>query len=555
MLLAAALSTGCVGNIGSGDEDSILGPGGPGGPGGTGQVDAATSGLRRMTPDQYQNTLRDLVGDPGLQLALDLDESEVITQLAVDKLRGAAAQVVERRDQWTVQPFPCDTSGADDAKCVEDFIRSFGRRAFRHTLADEEVQRLQAVFAAAREKQSFDGALMVTLEVILQSPDVYYFLELGRDPGPGLASGVRPLTGWERATRLSYFLWNTLPDDELLDAAESGALDSTEGVSAQAARLARDDRARGTFKTFFSDWLELDGTKKHPSLVTAGKDAELYPNDAPELREAMRIETEALVEKVVFEGDGRFETLLTTTEAYVNGPLAQLYGVDGPSGDAFEWVNLPASERAGLLTRAAFLTVFAGVEVKSPIRRGAHVLKEMLCVELGPPPPNASDVPVKGGAVDEDGGVVNKTIREDVVAKTSSNDCQGCHSIINPVGFTFENYDAIGQWIDTEEGEGEDGPYSLPIDASGALPDDSGTVTVDGAVELSSAIAKSPTAQSCLTKRFFESALRRLPIDGDLASLEGATAITQSGGTLTDLMVGLATSNAFLHARLPEDYQ
>ena len=547
---------GCVGNIGSGDEDSLGGPGGPGGPGGAnGPADAATSGLRRMTPEQYQNTLRDLVGDPELVLDLDIDEGPVITQLAVDKLRGAAAQVVSRRDQWTVQPFPCDTSAADDAPCVDAFIRTFGRRAFRHTLADEEVTRLQGVFTKAREKQSFGDALLVTLEVILQSPDVYYFLELGRDPGPGLASGVRPLTGWERATRLSYFLWNTLPDDELLDAAESGALDTVEGMQAQADRLARDDRARGMFRSFFSEWLELDGTKKHPSLVTVDKDAALYPDDSPALRDAMRIETEALVDRVLFEGDGRFETLLTSTEAYVNAPLAALYGVDGPSGDAFAWVNLPADERAGLLTRAAFLTVFAGVEVKSPIRRGAHILKETMCVELGPPPPNASDVPVKGGAVDENGDVVNKTIREDVVAKTSSNVCNGCHSIINPVGFTFEHYDALGQWIDTEDGEGESGAYSLPIDASGGLPDGGGQVAVDGAVELSKALAESGTAQACLTKRFFESALRRLPIDGDLASVDGATAVTQSGGTITDLMVALATSNAFLHARLPEDYQ
>jgi hypothetical protein len=555
-LLAAALCTGCIGNIGGADDGNLLGPGGPGGPGANGPVDVATSGLRRMTPAQYQNTLRDLVGDPGLTLDLDADEGEVITQLAVDKLRGAAAAVVARRGDWTIDPFPCDTSGADDAQCVEAFIRTFGRRAFRHTLADDEVQRLQAVFTKARASQSFDGALLAVLEVMLQSPDLYYFLELGSDPGQfaGMASGVRPLTGWERATRLSYFLWNTLPDDELLDAAEAGELDSIEGVRAQAERLATNDRGRDTFKGFFSDWLELDGTKQHASLITADKDPNLYPADSPELRQAMRIETEALVERVVFDGDGRFETLLTSNEAYVNAPLAALYGVDAPAGDAFEWVALPSDQRAGLLTRAAFLTVFASVEVKSPIRRGAHILSEVLCIELGPPPPNASDVPVKGGSVDEGGNVVNKTIREDVIAKTSSGDCNSCHSIINPVGFTFEHYDALGQWIETEDGEGEDGPYSLPIDASGALPGDGGKA-VDGAVEMSRALGESAAAQSCLTKHFFESALRRVPIDADLASVDAATEVTQSGGTLTDLVVALATSNAFLHARLPEDDQ
>src|SRR5262249_20962958 len=142
-----------------------------------------------------------------------------------------------------------------------------------------------------------------------------------------VASGVIPLTGWERATRLSYFLWNTMPDDELLDAAESGAMDTLEGVRAQTERLLASDRARSTMVRFFDEALEIDGGSKHAALEVVPKSPDVFPEDSPALRQAMRTELEALVEKTLFDGDGTLETLFTTNEAYVNGPLAALYGV------------------------------------------------------------------------------------------------------------------------------------------------------------------------------------------------------------------------------------
>ncbi|WP_437669228.1 DUF1592 domain-containing protein [Sorangium sp. So ce131] len=546
VLAASGLTQGCVGRLGD-DRDGSSSQ--------SGLVDVAPAGMRRMTPQQFTSSMRDLFGDPALELDLDPDAGEVASLLAVDKLNAAAEVIVARRPSWGKPVFPCDTSGAEDEACVDSFVRTFGRRAFRHTLDEAEVAMLKGQYAEARKEQSFEDALLVVLKIMIQSPSVYYFVELGRegDGGEALASGVRPLTGWERAARLSYFLWNTTPDDALLDAAESGALDTAEGVREHAERLLSDDRARATARRFFVDWLELDGTKQHDSLEKAPKSPTIYPEDSPALRAAMRAEIEALAERVLFEGDGRFETLLTTTDAYVNGPLAALYGVKGPADDStFSWVSLPRDQRAGIFTRAAFLSVFGSIEVKSPIRRGAYILEQVLCSSLGPPPPNASDVPVKGGAVEENGQLVRRTIRQDVEAKTSSGVCATCHTAINPIGFAFEHYDALGRWQPQEEGEDATGPYTLDIEARGRLPaigPDAESVEVDGAVEMSAAIAASAAARACLTKHFFQTALRRVPIDQDLASIEAATPTPESGGSLRDLILALTTSNAFLHLR------
>ncbi|WP_437636816.1 DUF1588 domain-containing protein [Sorangium sp. So ce854] len=241
----------------------------------------------------------------------------------------------------------------------------------------------------------------------------------------------------------------------------------------------------------------------------------------------------------------------------MNGPLAALYGVEGPADErTFSWVSLPGDQRAGIFTRAAFLSVFGSVEVKSPIRRGAYILEQVLCRPLGPPPPNASDVPVKGGVVEENGELIRRTVRQDVEAKTSSGNCVSCHASINPIGFAFEHYDALGRWQPQETGGGADAPYALDIDARGRLPamsPDGDSVEVDGGVEMSAALAASAAARACLTKHLFQAALRRVPVDQDLASIEAATPAPESGGSMRDALLALTTSNAFLHLRHPDE--
>lgn len=538
-LLIIGLS-GCVGLLG-GDEDGESGTT----PAGGESVDVAWAPIRRMTPEQYENSVRDLVGDAELTLDLDEDSGEFFTRLGAEKLNLAVEQVVSRQDLWQEEVFPCDTSGAEDLACVDLFIETFGYRAFRRPLEAEEQTWLRSHYDAARGELGFRDAMNVVFSVILQSPQFIYFPEFGRAPiAENVAEGVRPLTSYERASRLSFFLLNSVPDAELLLAAEAGLLDTREGVHEQTTRLLAKPKARALFRSFVTDLMGLDGNAQHTSLEASPRDAALFPLDSPSLRSAMRSEIEALVDRVVVEQEGSFAELLTTREALVDDDLAALYGVT--KSGASDWVTLPA-ERSGLLTRAAFLTMYSRGDVKSPIRRGAYILDHLLCMQLGAPPPNANDVPITGGSVDENGQVVRRTVRQDAEAKTSGEGCTHCHELINPPGFAFENFDALGQYVTVEAGSDADGSYELPIDASGGLPLPSGElVEVSSAVALSEALASSTAFSDCVAEHWFAVATRRTPAEADERTLESLREALADGRPFLEVVYETVESDAFL---------
>lgn len=532
--------TGCVGVLGGDDEGSSGNT-----PNGSEKVDVAWAPIRRMTPEQYENSVRDLVGDQELMLDLDEDTGEAFTRLAAEKLSLAIEHVVSRQALWQEEVFPCDTSGAEDLACVDLFIESFGYRAFRRPLDAEESAWLRSAYDAARAELDFHAAMNVVFSVILQSPQFMYFPEFGREPdAKGLADGVRPLTSYERASRLSFFLLNSVPDAELLQAAEAGLLDTDEGVRAETARLLAAPKARALFRSFVTNMMGLDGNAQHTSLEDAPRDAELFPLDSPALRAAMRGEVDALVDRVIVEQQGSFADLLTSREALVDEDLAALYGVTTSESSA--WVTLPP-ERSGLLTRAAFLTMYSRGDVKSPIRRGAYILDELLCMQLGAPPPNANDVPITGGSVDENGQIIRRTVRQDAAVKTSGEGCTHCHELINPPGFAFENFDALGQFVTVEVGSDDDGDYELPIDSSGGLPLPSGEIVeVANAVELSEAIAASPEFSECIAEHWFGVATRRTPAEADARSIERITDALASGRPFVEVVYETTLSDAFL---------
>ncbi|HMR04581.1 MAG TPA: DUF1592 domain-containing protein [Polyangiaceae bacterium] len=559
--IAAALAVSACNGVIS-DPGGEPGSGNGSGPGKSngatppGTINVAATGLGRMTPTQYENTVRDLFASPKLVLSLDPDTGQAVSRLAAEKFNTAAEEITASQGSWGDPIFPCDTSGSEDSACVDTFISDFGKRAFRRPVTDEEKAWLRGVYDTARKGQGFRDSLFVVLQVMLQSPQFLYFLEVGRPSNGKIAEGVKALTGFERATRLSYFLWNTTPDTELLLAAEKGELESAQGVKTHALRLLADPRARSQITKFFIDWLELTGTNLHGSLAEAAKDPALFPEDSPSLRAAMETEVVALVERVVLDGDGKLSTLLTTTEAYVNEPLATLYGVAGPKGaQDFQWLNLPATERAGLFTRAAFATLYASPQVKSPIRRGAFLVEKALCVHLGEPPPNANDVPVTGGSVVSNGKTVDLTVREDVEAKTSGPGCNGCHQVLNPIGFAFDLYDALGRYHDKETGTGAKGAFSLPVDASGGFPvydeedNVTGKIPVNGAVEFSEQMSQDAAVQRCFARNWFEHAFSRLPVIEDTESMRQLSDVMQTSGRVDDLIIALTVSDAFLYVK------
>lgn len=530
---------GCTGRIG----DGAFGDGASGGPRGDGSPTQCSGDIKtrpglRLSSVQYVNTIRDLVGDDGFEAELE-DEPGLITQRATRQLRDAAETIVARRNQWAYDVFPCDTGGAEDLGCRDAFIDSFGRRAFRRSLTETEKNRLRDAYDFARgEGLDFDDAMEVVLQVILQSPAFVYLFEDGVAES---TDTVRLLNDHEVAARLSYFLWGSTPDEQLMAAAEGGDLSTADGLRAEAERLLADPRTKDSINNYMAEFLQLDGGPLHYPLEEVSKDPALYPEVDAALLAAMRVETNALIESIVLDENGTFEDLFTTREAYVNGPLATLYGVaDGPrDADAYEWVTLP-DNRAGLLTRAAFLTTFSTATVTAPIRRGVWIRKELLCDQLGDPPDNVDDTPLEGGANGE-GDVL--TVREATEVRTMTEGlCAGCHSMINPLGYAFEGFDAIGRAQPTEVVSGE------VVDTVTNVTSTDFDGSIADAVAMSEALAASEDARSCFANKFLESALGGEPPDA-CANTEDAFV---ADGDIKSLLVSIISSDAFRYINVGE---
>jgi hypothetical protein len=539
-LLFALLPAACVGHIGDGSERAEEGEraGGPG----SAALDAAPARLHHLTARQYVNTVRALLGTKDANPVLVDDEDDVPSMLLIEKLNVAAEALVSlhAHDKFVT----C----TDSDECAKKYIETFGERAFRRPLTDEESTWLFSVFTTARATNTFAESIDQLTLVILQSPQLFYFAEEGLAES-SLPGGLRRLSGFERASRLSYLLWDSMPDAALFAAARSGALDTKEGVAAEARRMLDDDRARATLRSFLlDDWLGLSGSQTHVGIADMVKDRAVFPDDSPALRAGMRADVERLVDKVYADG-GSLKALLTTNDAYVNAPLAKVYGVSGgPAGPDSAWVKLDPAQRAGLLTRSAFLAVYSNPTVKSPIRRGAQLVKGVLCLDIGEPPPNVNNVPIPA----ESEAGVHRTVRETVSLKTKSSECAGCHSIINPAGFSFEHYDGLGLWEQLERGTDPDGKaWSLAIDWTGELRGTDVMGTFNGAIELSQRLAESRTLKDCLVSRWFTKTFARATTPTELPSVQEAQAHFAKSDDLKELVLGVVQSPAFLYVRSP----
>ncbi len=504
--------------------------------------DVPESPLRRLQPEQYLASARDILRQPALSLPLAPATGDVITLLEVDALNSGVEAVVQAGS--ALRFAPCDTSGAHDVACAKAFIEGLAGQAFRRPLTEDERAWLLGVYTRAKDTPgvtpppSFRESLDVVAQVILQSPQMVYRVEEGV-ADDALASGLRRATGYERGARLSFLLWNTTPDDGLLRAAAAGELDTEEGLRLQAQRLLDSPRARQTLRTFASSWLALDASSQRPALEDLPKSADRFPQDSPELRAAMRTESEALFERTFFDEQSSFQAWLTSTDAYVDGPLAALYGVEGPTAPGeFQWVKLAPSQRAGALTRAAFLTAQANQDYASPIHRGVHLFRQVLCQQLGPPPPAVDNTPPLPAT-----GEYPASLRGSVDLKTSAAECQACHSLVNPLGHTLGNYDALGAWQTQDTGTAGDGtPFSAPIDAAAQVNAGALEGWISGPIELSSRLAANPAAQDCFAERFFARAMQRPSAEADRCGMASAQARFRESGDMRELLLDLVTS-------------
>ncbi|MGH1345761.1 MAG: DUF1592 domain-containing protein [Nannocystales bacterium] len=538
---AAEPSGGGGGDAGTDGETDGNADGGSGDPAESCLDGLEPRALQRLSATQARNTLRDLFGVPDLEITY-ADETDPITELGVRQLRSSADAVLAVRDAWAEDVFGCDTAGEPNDACAEDFIRRFGTRTFRRPITDSEVDTLMSVYesAAYGEQLSFADSLDVVLSTMLQSPSFIYVLEDGAAV-TDVDGVVLELDGHTLASRLSYFLWNTMPDDALFAAAEAGELATPQGLEQQVERMLASPQAEDRLRSLVTKWLHIDGAGLRLVLEDAIKDPDLYPEFSPALLAAMRVEVNALVDRALSSGDSGFDELLMSREAYVNASLAELYGVQGPADDeSWAWVTLPSEERAGILTRGAFLAVHSGQRVQSPIARGVYVLEEVMCAELGEPPPTANDTPIEPGMDDPKGPL---TVRELVEVRTMDNTtCAACHALINPTGYLFEHYDALGRWRTTEVHSG------LQIDAEGKLTLGDVAGPMVDAVKLSESLVDSGDARACFAKRWAQTALDTESFDS-CTEEEVVTAFVETGDVRA-LLAGIVRSPAFRYARV-----
>ena len=358
-----------------------------------------------------------------------------------------------RRRIFVVRP----SQPLEEEACASRILSTLMRRAYRRPVGEADLERALRFYREARTDGDFEAGIEAAVASILVSP--HFLFRVERDPTEIPPARVYPITDLELASRLSFFLWSSIPDDTLLEAAERGELAQSEILEAQVRRMLADPRAGSLASNFADQWLFLR------NLDSFTPDLRLFPDFDDNLRGALRTETRLFVGRVLRE-DGSVLDLLRSGETFLNERLARHYGIPGVFGSRFRRVGLdPDSHRGGLLRQGSVLAVTSYATRTSPVLRGKWVLENLIGTPPPPPPPN---VP----ALAENTLTANLSVRERLAEHRSNPQCAGCHALMDPPGFALENFDAVGRWRTLEEGE--------PIDASGGLPDGSRITGVDG---------------------------------------------------------------------------
>lgn len=482
---------------GSGDDDGtgvVVMPPGAGGGGGSGGTTVVVNDkpftppaahMLRLTRTQYDNTLADVFG-PEVKLDKPIEADETnrpflslgaaavgTSERGVEQYQEAAMDLAEQiwsRKSSIPALAACTPKAANDA-CVGKAVTALGRRLWRRPLTEAEVSRYTAVMAAVgTDAESLTVAFKVVLAGLLQSP---HFLYVPFQGEADAQTGLRKLSSLELASRMSFFLWNTGPDEALLNAAETGKLVSNADIGAQVDRMLDDPRARAFVTKFFEEnW-------KVSQLTAAAKDPEVFPEWTADLLAAYREEFRRVLEDLVFERDGDALDVLTGTTTIINRKVATAYGLSGGS-DGFETRELGAAQ-TGLLTSGAVMAANAYSQRTSPTKRGVFVREQILCDEV-PAPPQGLDTSFKNADP-------SLPLRERLAEHRDNPNCSGCHALFDPVGLTFEGLDGMGRVRSEEAG--------MAIDTSGEID----TVAVQNPRDLAKFLREQPRTLTCLTKQ------------------------------------------------------
>ena len=511
-------------------------PGGaPSGDAGTPSCAPPASPLRRLSRFEYNNTVRELLGDstePGNALPVEKTTSYfdfdndvasqsptaegVATYLSIAK--GVAQRATSSGTFASWLPCAADVTAATASTCARRFVESFAPLAFRRALDSEEVSELTDLHASITNSGgSFADATAGVIAAVLSAPEFLYRVELGiRDPAG--APTMRP-SGEEMAARISYLFWGAPPDAVLRKAVASGELLTASGVLAQAKRLLADKRSHAVVATFFEQLLvlgQLNGLRRSDSVYT------------PALGQTLRAATQRYFEYEIFEKGASWPSIWTAPEAFANAQLAPLYyGISNLTGDSLQKVMLDPEQRLGFLTDPGVLIGVNPNDQANPDQRGALVLNRLLCA--GIPSHSGPEVAFNPTGV---------TARDRWLSVSSSSACTNCHSEMDGVGLALERYDSIGRYRTHEDGQA--------IDTRSELPS---LGVVDGAVELARALSTDPRTQTCFVQRWLEfSSGRQLSagIDDECLTRNVNAAFVASGYDVQELLLALTQTDAFL---------
>ncbi len=462
------------------------------------QKDPGRVTIRRLNRAEYNNTIRDLVG-VAFRPAKDFPADDVgygfdnigdvlsLQPILMEKYLAAAEQVVEeafRKPELRQRIMVAQPTGKDGAAAARTILERFATRAFRRPVQRAEVDRLVQRFVALAEKNGdgFETGIRLALQAILVSPHFLFRIEMDREPNNPQA--VHAINEFELATRLSYFLWSSMPDEELFRHARQGTL--RKNLEGQVRRMLRDPKARALVENFAGQWLQLR------NLETANPNPGQFPTFTAALRAAMRRETELFFEAVMKE-DRSVLDFLDADFTFLNETLARHYGIAGVKGAQFRRVKLPAGPRGGVLTQASILTITSNPTRTSPVKRGKWILENILGTPPPPPPPNVPEL------AEDKKEVLSGSLRQRMEKHRSNPNCASCHQRMDPLGFGFENFDAVGAW------RTKDGAFT--IDPSGELP---GGQTFKGPAELKAILkARAKDFSRCLADKLLTYALGR----------------------------------------------
>lgn len=491
--------------------------------------------LRRLNRAEYNNTIRDLVG-VDFQPAEDFPADDVgygfdnigdvltLPPILLEKYLAAAEKIVEkvwadadaRRRLMIVRP-PRDQDPTDAGRKI---LENFASRAYRRPATEEEVTRLLRFVQLARKNgDRFDTGIQLAVQAVLVSP--HFLFRIETDPRPGTGPAVRSLNDWELATRLSYFLWSSMPDDELFTHAKKGTLRKDGNLEAQVRRMLKSPKARALGENFAGQWLQLR------NLKTLTPDPGTYPTFDEPLRNAMQKETELFFEAIVQE-DRSVLDFLDADFSFLNERLAKHYGVAGVKGDQFRRVTLKDGPRGGVLTQASVLTLTSNPTRTSPVKRGKWILETILGTPPPPPPPEVPEL--------DDQKELTGSLRQRMEQHRQKPICASCHQRMDPLGFGFENFDGIGGWR-TKDGK-------EAIDPSGVLP---GGEKFSGPVELKAVLkAKKDEYTRCLSEKMLTYALGRGLEHYDRCAVDDvAAALKKDQYRFSSLVLAIVQSDPF----------